>query len=186
MVVSCGGTLPRCLEVVGQHLVEVGDDVFVRDHHTGRLTSRAGRVLQICSLGQGTDIRGGQAAANRNPAHRSRSPRARIRRAERRYTDITSSTTADVVSIATGEQSRSAPDTRSSSTPNCGTGQRDGDKTSLHRAEEGDDVIQALRSQYRCPITNRAANAKFLRDDSCSLIDLRPRQALRKPSGSTS
>ena len=60
---------------------------------------------------------------------------------------------------------------------------RDGDETGLYRAEEGDDVLQALRSQYRCPLTGRPAPQELLGDDLRSLVDLRPRQAFGKPCG---
>ena len=58
---------------------------------------------------------------------------------------------------------------------------RDGDETSLHRAEERDDVVEALRSHNRCPITNGAAQQQLISDDPRSLVDLRPRQAFGKP-----
>src|SRR6188768_852197 len=58
---------------------------------------------------------------------------------------------------------------------------RDGDKTGLHRAEERDDVIQPLRSQYRRPITHRPVQQQFLGDSPRSPLDLRPRQTFGEP-----
>src|SRR5215208_3121409 len=58
---------------------------------------------------------------------------------------------------------------------------RDGDKTSLHRAEERDDVIQPLRNHNRRPITNRPAQQQLLSDDPCSPLQLRPCQVFGEP-----
>ena len=85
---------------------------------------------------------------------------------------MTASTAADVVITATGAQSFSTPETRSSCTPSIGTGSGHGGESGLQCAEEPHDVVEALRSQYRDTITDRSGLQEFVRDDLHSLVEL--------------
>ena len=156
------------LEVVGHDLLDIREDVLVRDHHTGRLrestpTCTADRPSSDTDPHSASSIRG----ESKSSASISITRGARCR-AEHWAYGITSSTTADVVSITAGEQSRSAPDTRSSCPPNCGTESGTAMNPACIAPKKADDVIQALRSQYRCPITDRPAPQKLL-GDNCAL-----------------
>ena len=60
-------------------------------------------------------------------------------------------------------------------------GQRDRDEAGLHRAENPDDVFEALRSKDRGAITRRSAGRQLPRRLPARAVDLRPRQGLGIP-----
>src|SRR5271168_4360358 len=57
-------------------------------------------------------------------------------------------------------------------------GQWNRDEAGLHRAENPDDVFEALRSEDRPAITRRSAGRQFRGNDLRAPVDLKPRQCL--------
>ena len=56
--------------------------------------------------------------------------------------------------------------------------QRDRHEAGLHRAENPDDVFEALRSEDRHAITRRSAGRQFRGNNLRAPVDLKPRQCL--------
>ena len=154
----------------------------MRDHDTGRLARRPGRVLQIRRVRMGTNVR------VEHP-RRIETQRIDLDQSWHPFAGLSAGIWHHVVDDRRGCQDRhrrgvtQRPRYPLVQRAELRYRKRDGDKTRLYRAQEGDDVIEPVRCQYRCPITNRSAKREFRRDDARSPVNLRPRQSFGKPCG---
>ena len=107
------------LDVVGEHLADVDDVACARpSHRPADESTRTCTADMPSSEGPFVSTICGESKSSASISITE----VRIRRAERRNTASRHRRRQNVVSIAAGDESRTAAHTRSSSAPNCGTG----------------------------------------------------------------